>query len=216
MQPSSRVHRRASVLSSSLLLKPFPACLFRLIWIFCVLGGKSPHRYYFIGSCFQYMFKTTWVSLNKYRLALTPSVSLKCNWCKVTIVLTSLQFGRITILLNQRSSFHKVNNLSIAAIVLPMGMLISLSFDDILLPRYMNRFANFRGLSFNEEIGHGADYTDGLELFVKAESFLHSLEQGARCIALYANSDKTELIHIYVTWPSSSTKKTPPSIHCRN
>ena len=41
---------------------------------------------------------------------------------------------------------------SITVPALSMRLLKSFSFDKILLPRYVNKSANFRGLPFNEEI----------------------------------------------------------------
>ena len=45
-----------------------------------------------------------------------------------------------------------VDNLSIAIYAFPMRMLILLSVDKILLPRYMKWSTNFRGLSFSVEL----------------------------------------------------------------
>ena len=81
-------------------------------------------------------------------LAFSPSVFLESKWYNHTVALTWLHFRRIPIL----SDFHMVDNLLIMVHVLPMRMLTSLSVDEILLPRYMNRFTNFRDLPFNEMI----------------------------------------------------------------
>ena len=43
-----------------------------------------------------------------------------------------------------------IDNLSIVTHTLSKHMLISISVDQILLPRYMNWSTNFRGLPFNE------------------------------------------------------------------
>ena len=50
------------------------------------------------------------------------------------------------------SDFHRVINLLIAVRALSMHLLMLLSVDEILLPRYVNWCTNFRGLPFQEEI----------------------------------------------------------------
>ena len=45
-----------------------------------------------------------------------------------------------------------VNNMSVAGHALSMCMLTLHSVDELLLPKYMKRFTNFRGLPFNEEM----------------------------------------------------------------
>ena len=48
-------------------------------------------------------------------------------------------------ILSKRSYIHMVFNLNIAVHVFPMGMLTSVSVDEILLPRYVKWSTNFRG-----------------------------------------------------------------------
>ena len=55
-------------------------------------------------------------------------------------------------ILSKRSDFHVVDNQSIAVHALPMSVLILLSVDEILLPRYMNLSTSFRGLPFNNKM----------------------------------------------------------------
>ena len=50
-------------------------------------------------------------------------------------------------ILSYRSDFHQINSLSISFYTLLTRMLISLSIDEMLLPRYVYWSANFRGLS---------------------------------------------------------------------
>ena len=45
------VHRRTSLMSSSLLFQQCPACLVRLTWIVFVMGGKWPCSWCFVGCC---------------------------------------------------------------------------------------------------------------------------------------------------------------------
>ena len=50
------VHRRTSLMSSSLLLQQCPACLVRLTWIVFVMGGRWPYSCCFVGCCLQDLF----------------------------------------------------------------------------------------------------------------------------------------------------------------
>ena len=46
------IHRRTSLMSSSLILQPYPTCLFHLIWMVLEMGGRWPYSYGFMGCCF--------------------------------------------------------------------------------------------------------------------------------------------------------------------
>ena len=50
------VHRSAWLMSSSLLLQQFPACLVRLAWIVFVMGGRWPYSWCLVGCCRQDLF----------------------------------------------------------------------------------------------------------------------------------------------------------------
>ena len=43
--PYAEVHRSTSLMNSSLLLQPCPACLVRLTWIVFVMGGRWPYSW---------------------------------------------------------------------------------------------------------------------------------------------------------------------------
>ena len=47
--PYAGVHRSTSLMSSSLLLRQFPACLVRLTWIVFVMGGRRPYTWCLVG-----------------------------------------------------------------------------------------------------------------------------------------------------------------------
>ena len=49
--PYVGVHRRTSLMSSSLLLQQCPACLIRLIWIVFVMGGRWRYNWCLVGCC---------------------------------------------------------------------------------------------------------------------------------------------------------------------
>ena len=55
-RPYVGVHRSTSLMSSSLLLQQYPACLVRLTWIVFVMGGKWPYIWCFVGCCLQELF----------------------------------------------------------------------------------------------------------------------------------------------------------------
>ena len=52
-RPYVGVHRSTSLMSSSLLLQQYPACL---IWIVFVMGGRWPYSWCLVGCCRQDLF----------------------------------------------------------------------------------------------------------------------------------------------------------------
>ena len=60
--------------------------------------------------------------------------------------------NNLSFILSGISDFDIVDNLSTVVHTLPMRMFTSLSVDEILLPKYMNWFINFRDLPFNEKL----------------------------------------------------------------
>ena len=89
---------------------------------------------------FQDLYRTARNILLLSHLAFSSSVLLDSRWCNHTIVLTSSQQ------LSERSDICMTNSLSIAAYAFRMRILISLSVDEIFLPRS----TVFRGLLFYE------------------------------------------------------------------
>ena len=55
-RPCEGVHRRTSLMSSSLLLQQCPACLVRLTWIVFMMEGRWPYSWCFVGCCLQDLF----------------------------------------------------------------------------------------------------------------------------------------------------------------
>ena len=55
-RPYVGVHRSTSLMSSSLFLQQWPACLVRLVWIVFVMGGRWPYSWCFVGCCLQDLF----------------------------------------------------------------------------------------------------------------------------------------------------------------
>ena len=58
-RPYVGVHRSTSIMSSSLLLRQFLACLVRLIWIVFVMGGRWLYSWCLVGCCRQDLFNIT-------------------------------------------------------------------------------------------------------------------------------------------------------------
>ena len=55
-RPCVGVHKSTSLMSSFLLLQQCPACLVRLTWIVCVIGGRWPYSWCLVGCCRQDLF----------------------------------------------------------------------------------------------------------------------------------------------------------------
>ena len=55
-RPREGVHRRTSLMSSSLFLQQCPACLVRLTLIVFVMGGRWPYSCFFVGCSLQDLF----------------------------------------------------------------------------------------------------------------------------------------------------------------
>ena len=56
-RPYDGVHRRTSLMSSSLLLQQCPACLVHLALIVSIMGGRWLYSWGFVGCCLQDLFK---------------------------------------------------------------------------------------------------------------------------------------------------------------
>ena len=67
--------------------------------------------------------------------------------------MTRLKFGRVPALFYQKFKFNIVDSRSIAVRNSLVHMLLLLSVNEILLLGYVKWSTNFRGLSFNMEIG---------------------------------------------------------------
>ena len=50
-RPCVGVHKSTSLMSSSLLLQQYPACLVRITWIVFVIGGRWPYSWCLVGCC---------------------------------------------------------------------------------------------------------------------------------------------------------------------
>ena len=82
-------------------------------------------------------------------IAFSLSVLLAPMWCIHIVVLKQLQHGRSHIL------FRRIDQTSIWSIAVPIfawRVLISFSVNEILLPRYVYWFTNFKGLPLRAEM----------------------------------------------------------------
>ena len=115
------------------------ACLAHLTWMVCVMGGKWLYSCCFTGCCIQDLFKTACNIL-----ALLPSSFLFLSKHFVRPSGAAIQWYWHNYSLEEFLFYFIRDQISIwllESIVIyafPMCMLISLSVDVILLPRYMN------------------------------------------------------------------------------
>ena len=135
------VHRRMLLMSSSL-LRQYPACLACLTRMVCEMSGKWPYNCYFVGCCFQDLFKTARSILMKfsYSLFLMRFVNVHVVH-PYSSMNTATAWKESRFILSNRSDFHIIDILSIAVHV--FTSLTPLSVDEILLPRYLNSSTNF-------------------------------------------------------------------------
>ena len=56
-RPCVGVHKSTSLMRSSLLLQPCPACLVRLTWIVFLIGGRWPYSWCLVGCCRQDLYE---------------------------------------------------------------------------------------------------------------------------------------------------------------
>ena len=133
-----------SLMSTYLLLQLIPAGIVHFTLNICGRGSKWFYSCCFVGSFFQYLFKTARSILVNF-LSGFFSVSLDFGWFIYKVVRP--QLGRI-FHFYQRTDFHIIDYLSIVIPTFPMHMFASLSVDEILLPRCVNCSSNFRGELF--------------------------------------------------------------------
>ena len=82
------VNKSTSLMSSSLLLQQWPACLVRLTWIVFVIGGRWPYSWCLAGCCRQNLFKIV-VSMPplpradswRFNHVTKPVRDVKCTHC---------------------------------------------------------------------------------------------------------------------------------------
>ena len=110
----------------------------------CEMGGKWPYNYCFVRCCLQNLLKTACRILVQY-----PLVFFFMRFVSVHMVLPysstdiATAWKKSRFILSERSDFYMIDNLSITVHAFTRRMFISLSVDEILLPRYLNWSTNF-------------------------------------------------------------------------
>ena len=135
VRPWEGVHRKTSLMSSSLLLQQCLACLVRLIWMVFVIGGRWPYSYCFVGSCFQDLFNITRSILVKL-----PSNLFSIRFVSVNVVHlyssmdTTAVWEKMRFISSDRYDFHVTNNQLIAVHAFTSRVSMTFSVNETLLP----------------------------------------------------------------------------------
>ena len=123
-------------MSSSLLLQQCPTYLVHLILIVFMMGGRWPYSCCFVGCCLQDLFNIA-CSI----LVLLPSSFFSIRLVSVHVVHPYSSIDKTTawkklrFILSVRSDFHMTDSLLIAVHPFASRMSMSVSVDEILLPR---------------------------------------------------------------------------------
>ena len=138
-----------SFMSSSLLPQQYPACLVRLIWMVLGMGGRWPYSYNREGCCFLDLFSTA-----RNIVVLLPSSFFSIHLLSVYVahpyrsIDTTTGWKKLRFILSDRSDHHMTDNQSIAVHAFASRVLMSLSVDETLFPRYVILSTSFRELAF--------------------------------------------------------------------
>ena len=152
-RPYVGVHRRTSLMSSSLLLRQCPACLVRLAWIVFVIGGMWPSSWCFVGCCRQDLF-----NIARNILVQLPSRFFSSRFVSVRVVHpycsidTTAVWKKLRFILSVRSDFHMTDSLSITVHAFVSRMSMSFSVDETLLPNYVNLSTSYREVRSSVEM----------------------------------------------------------------
>ena len=141
------VYGRTLLMSSSLLYQQCPAYCVRLIWMFFEMGGKRLYNCSFVECCFEYLFK-----IARSILVLFPFSYVPMRFVSVVLLYSSMDtvtaWKKYCFITSDRSVFHRINNISIAAHAFGWRILTSPSVDEIFLPRYVFLSINLRSPPF--------------------------------------------------------------------
>ena len=107
---------------------------------------------------------------------LIVSLLRKQQFRRVSVVQTyySTDTAKFHFMISENVDVYMINDVFIVVQIIPLGMLTSISVDEIMLLRYVNRSTNFRGLSFNFEAAV-QDFTP-LRLLLSFEGALSCLK----------------------------------------
>ena len=151
-RPCEGVHRSMSLMNSSPLLQPCPACLVRLPWIVFVMGGKWPCSCCFVGCCLHDLFN---IALSI--LVWLPSSFFSVHLLSVHVAHPYNSIDKTTAwkkncILSVKFDFHMTDSLSLDVHAFANRMLTSVSVDETRLLRLVNLSSSFRELTFCVEV----------------------------------------------------------------
>ena len=108
-----------------------PAYLVYIIWMVLEMGSKLPYNYCFVGFYFKKLFDIACRSCLVFSLYI-KSASIWCIYCSIN---TTTTWKKASIFLSDRSDFHMIDSILITVQAFVWCKLISLSVDEMLLPR---------------------------------------------------------------------------------
>ena len=152
-RPCEKVHRKTSLMSSSLLLQQYLAWLVDLIWMVFEMGGKWPYSWCFVGCCFQDLFNIAGSILVQL---LSSFFSICLVGIKVVHPYSSMDmtaaWKKLRCILSDRFDFHMTNSLSIAVHAFASCILLTFSVDETLLSTKVNLSTSFREPPFEKSL----------------------------------------------------------------
>ena len=130
-RPCEGVHKSTSLMSSSLLLQLYPICLFRLILIVFMMGGRC-----FVGCRPQGLFNIArstlvWLSSSFFSIRLF-SVHVVHSYCSID---TTAAWIKLSFILSVRFDFYMTDRLSLTAHAFARRELMYVSIDETVFPR---------------------------------------------------------------------------------
>ena len=113
--PCEGVHRRTSLMSSSLLLQQCPTCLVHLIRMVLEMGSRWPYSWCFVVCCFQDLFNIAHSILVQFPSSFFSiclvSVHMVHPYSRIDI---TASWKKLCFILLDKSNFHMIYNLLIA------------------------------------------------------------------------------------------------------
>ena len=135
-QPYVGVHGSTSLMSSSLLLQQYPACLLHLTLIVFMMGGRWLYSWCLVGCCRQDLF-----NIAHNILVLLSSSFFSSHFVSIQVVHpyssinTTAAWKKLCSILSVRFDFHMIDSLSIAVHAFISRMSMSFLVDETLLPK---------------------------------------------------------------------------------
>ena len=93
--PFKGVHRRRSLISSSLILRQYQQCLVRLFGVVLVMGDRWPYSCSFVGCCFENLFNIALSILAQFPSSFFSLYAVLASlWCPHIVDLTRTLFEK--------------------------------------------------------------------------------------------------------------------------